>query len=562
MIRTRQGQTAAAAPEPAGDVYRKLAGRIEDRASALARHPVYGPFVRSGLVLGIAVGFETVLMRASRLPATAYEAPFFATAPLRVLAGSGMFGLLALGIGVILAVAAVVTRSTGPRWSDFEHVARMRWLIGALAAVLAWVFASYDYNYYFDQSHGLERALLIALVPLVVWRPVFTLVFLAVLFPIGLQFAQPIGGFSWAPASLPVRVLVLFSAWWLVRLVTKRVRSADVLFVLCCLIAAHYWVSGWEKLGLGWVEDDRIGFLVASTYANGWLGFLDPATIGSLVRRMLAMNVPMKAATLLIECGALFMLWRRATVRWFLVAAIGLHIAIFLLTGIGFWQWVIVDALVLLLFFRRTSPAVPIFTQPRFLLSLVLIGFGAIWFRPTPLAWLDARATYTYRFEAVGENGRTHPLPPAFFSPYDYQFTLGAFRYLVDAPRLPVTWGATNDRRVTAGLNEASSPDRILELEAELGRNDYDAERARTFERFVAAFVGTWQGHGGRDGWLAPLQAPASLWTFPRSDPALGGERIERVIVYEVLSFFDGARYVEIRKLPIREIPLDLVKPR
>jgi hypothetical protein len=34
------------------------------------------------------------------------------------------------------------------------------------------------------------------------------------------------------------------------------------------------------------------------------------------------------------------------------------------------------------------------------------------------------------------------------------------------------------------------------------------------------------------------------------------GARIERVVVYEVLSFFDGERYVEIRRTPVRTIPL------
>jgi hypothetical protein len=322
------------------------------------------------------------------------------------------------------------------------------------------------------------------------------------------------------------------------------------------MIAAHYWVSGWEKVRLGWPAGDRVGLLLASTYANGWLGFLEPTTIARLVDALLAVNAPAKVATLLVECGGLFVLWRQATVRWFLAAAIGLHGAIFALTGIAFWLWAVLDALVLILFFRRRHPAAPLFDRPHFLLSLLLIGGGAIWFRPVPLAWLDARATYTYRPEAVATGGRAHPLPPGFFAPYDYQFTLGAFRYLVDAPRLPITWGATRDRGLTAELNDARTPARILELEARYGRNDHDPDRARVFDAFVRRFVGSRHERGGRGRWSGVLQAPPTLWTFPRDAHVPAGARIERVVVYEVLSFFDGERYVEIRRTPVRTIPL------
>lgn len=550
-------RTPAASPDHAAPAVRLLARRGRDAPIALDRHPVYGPFLRSGLLLATAVGLEVLLMRASDLPAPAYEKGLFIIAQLRILATSGAPGLLALAAGALLLGAAIRSRSLGPRWSDLEPDAQLRWFIGMLVAFLAWVFASHDYNFYFDRSHWIERALVIALVPLVVWRPAFTLAFLAAVLPLGWQFFHPIDGFSWAPTSLPIRVLFLFAGWWLLRLVTKRVRTADFVFVLCCLIAAHYWVSGWEKLQLGWVANDRVGFLLTSTYANGWLAWLEPTTIGSVTRALDTMNMPMKAGTLLVECGALLMLSRRATVRGFLLAAIALHVAIFALTGIGFWLWIIVDLLVLIFFFGRRSPDAPIFTRPHFALSIVLISGASIWFRPMPLAWLDARATYTYRLEAISESGHVRRLPPAFFTPYDYQFTLGAFRYLVDAPRLSITWGATRDQRLAAALNAARTPDRILELESELGRNHYDAERAIRFHTFVRRFVGTWQRRGGRRRWLARLQAPATLWTFPRSDPVMHGERIQRVNVYEVLSFFDGRRYVEIRRTHVRTIALE-----
>jgi hypothetical protein len=551
----RRGPEPAAA-KPAGITrpgLRTAATRTRQRLDRSLDHPSFGLVARTGLLLMAALVPELLLMRITHLSEAAYEGSFLGLALLERLAAAGIPGLALLGgLAGVLAIAAWA-RSLGPGWSDFEHAARLRWLTVLLAGMLAWVYASLDYNFYFDRSHGFDRLLLIVLVPLIAWRPVFTPVFVIVLLTVIWQFTYPIGGFSWAVPIVPVRVLLLFTALWALRLITKQVRTTDFLFVLCCMIAANYWASGWEKLRLDWVAIDRIGYLLPSTYANGWLGFASPDTIAMITKAVIALNGPAKLATLLVECGALLILWRRTTVRTVLTAAIVLHAVIFLLTGIGFWQWSVLNALVILLFFGRQSPGFEIFTRPRLVLSLLLIGGSALWSRPVRLAWMDARATYTYRLEASGDRGGTHTLAPAFFAPYDYPFTLSGFRYLVDARRLPVTWGATNTV-VAKALNEALTAEHVVALEEQLGRNDYDPGRSEDFDRFVRRFVATWERRDGRGRWFAPIKAPATLWTFPRSDPVLGSERIVHVTVYEVLSFFDGERYTEIRRTPIRVI--------
>lgn len=75
--------------------------------------------------------------------------------------------------------------------------------------------------------------------------------------PLLRQFGYPIGGFSLATSVLPVRVLMLVGAFWLLRAVTRRGRTDDAVFVLCCIIAAHYWASGYAKLQLEWPPPTR-----------------------------------------------------------------------------------------------------------------------------------------------------------------------------------------------------------------------------------------------------------------------------------------------------------------
>jgi hypothetical protein len=518
--------------------------------------------VRVGALLALAVVAEMWLMRLTHLPQASYSRRILAAEVVAPLVSGKPFFLVTL-LGLLVATAAAArARSLGAGWQDFEHGGRLRALIVLVAAVLAWAYATYGYNFFLGQGHDLDRFLLLALVPLLAWRPVFVFAFLLVLLPILWQFGYPIGGFSWAAPMLLIRVLVLFGALWVVRTSMGRARTADFVFLLCCLIAAHYWVSGFGKLQLGWLARDRIGYLLPATYANGWLAFLEPDRIAELTRALLWLNGPAKLATLLIECGALFALWRRRTLRLFLVAWIGLHGAIFLATGIFFWKWMLLAAVVLLLFFGRRGPQLPIFTRAHFLLSLVLIGGGALWFRPQKLAWLDARVSYTYRIEAVGQSGRSYSLPPRFFAPYDYQFTLGNFRYLVAAPHLPITWGATYRRELADALQHSTTAEQVLALEAELGQNAFDPERSAGFDRFVQQFVGNWNRRQGAREWWGLVQAPPLLWTFSRGPLPSAADPLVRIVVYQVTSLFDDEHYREIRVRPVREIPLPAPEPR
>ena len=513
-------------------------------------------WARIGALVALTVGLERWVMRLTHLPAAAYEHPLiFWRLLLHLVSGEPQAALTLVAALAVLALAAR-HRSLGPGWRDFEHGERLRILIVCTAALLAWVFATYEFNFYFGRAHHADRLLLLVLLSLVWWRPVAAPLFATAVVLIAWQFAFPIEGWSWAAPILPIRVLLLFGVFWGMRLVTGRARTADFLFVLFCMVAAHYWVSGLGKLRLGWPARDTIAFLLPSTYANGWLGFLAPATIAAAARVLLALNVPMKLATLLVECGAPFALARRGVLRAFLVAAIVFHAGIFLLSGILFWSWMLLEAVLLVLYLRRGSPPLPIFGTRHFLLSVVLIGGGVLWFRPVRLSWLDARATYTYRMVAETEGGRSHTLGPIFFLPYDFQFTLNPFWYLVPEPRLSVTWGASGDPATAAALRRSSRPEQVLALETQIGRVRYNAERAAAFDAFMRRFVAGWNRHGQAWHWWTPWRAPPLLWTFPMRDADTGGDRIARVVVHEVLSMFDGERYVEIRDLPVRTIEI------
>jgi hypothetical protein len=529
----------------------KLLGRLEQ----IAREPFVRLTFRTGLLVALFVIIDRSLLLVSRLPATSYEGETItleAISHLLTRPTAAIAGLVLIAFVIAIAVRRRTLRS---RWSDFAYGNQLRILIAVVAFLLAWRSGTYEYNAYFDQFHLIDRILLPLVAILLIWRPVFVLPFLWILLPIMQQFNHPIGGYSWAEQILPVQILTLFSAVVLVSLIMGRQWSREFIFLSFCMLAAYFWVPGIGKLRLNWFLEDQVYLLLPATYANGWLGFLPTHTISSITQALAWVNIPMKIGTMIGEVGAIACLWSRASLRLFLLLWIGLHAGIVLMSGIFFWMWIILEAVVLLLFFRRDAPDLPIFTRAHFLLSILIIGGGAFLFNPEKLAWKDSPVSYTYLLEGVGTEGQTYRLPPRYFAPFEYQFTLSSFHYLTADPHLMIVWGATSSGRMADALAKSDGPEQVFEVEKALGTVSFDPRRAAVFDEFVRRIVAH---HNRRPGGLhrgRSLAAPPQLLTFPLYGPFVD-DRIERVNVYQVMSFFNDGEYQVIRKRLVREILL------
>jgi len=464
-----------------------------------------------------------------------------------------------LAVPVILVLWAGVVWRTGSfnlHWPGFERGWSFRLPVGVAIASITWWFSTYDYNLFFDQGHWIDRAALIVLAGLAIWRPVFTVPWILVAATIMNQFFYPIGGYSLAEQFQLVRVVELFVASMLIRLVIGRWRNADYLLALICLLAAGFLLPGVGKLRLGWhAIGAHVELNLFSAYGNGWLGGLSFDSIATFLRALRPLAWPMLIGTAIIELGVVFILWGRRTLILWLGLFVALHLGVMALTGIFFWRWIAFEVALLVFLLRdRLVSVLPIFTWAHALLATGLIVVSPLWAMPVNLAWLDSPVTYSYRFVATDANGTTALLPPQFFRPYDYQFSLGAFDYLSDdRPLFPHFWGDVSDRPILEEVYEASSAVEILELESKYGTVLFDEARAADLDRFVQTHVLIWNERGSPDlGWRL-LQAPAQLWTI-NPDSYTGDGPIESVAVWRVLLYWDGDEYQEIRTTQIRDI--------
>lgn len=512
---------------------------------------------RLGALLAAYILVERLLVRVTSLSEAAYGSPHPIVELIRSLFALEPMSLLTLALLGAGLLGGIRTRSLGPAWAAFDGGGALRAFIAVVACVLAWACGTYDYNLYFDQGHHGERLLLFAFAGLLIWRPVFVLPLVLVLLVVLRQFHLPIGGYSQAEQMLLARVLILFGVFHIAFWLRGKWPVGDFVFLMGCLVAGHYWVCGFGKLQLGWPLNDRVEYLLPATYANGWLGFLEPETIGRLAAGLALGSGPMKALTLAVECGALLCLWHLKLVRLILAAWIVFHAGVFLVSGICFWKWMLLNAALLFLFCRKDFAPIPIFTRGHFLLSIILIGTAGLWTAPVNLSWLDSRVAYTYRFEAVSPDGRTWTLSPRFFAPYDYQFTLGDFGYLAGQPQLGIVWGAIMDPSLARALERVTAPEQVRALETKRGRVALDPSRAAVFDHFIRRFAGNWNQRGSKGGWWRLVRAPRQLWTFARPPEIHEGQRIHQVLVYQVTSLFVGSRYREFRTTRVREIDVD-----
>lgn len=503
---------------------------------------------RVGSLLLAYVFLERGLRQTSHLSAYAYVEPTLIVGLVQRLS-ENLLPLLLFGILVITRFHML-----GRSWRALEHGAELRALIGLLVGIYAWTFGAYDYNFYFDQPHWLDRTLLIVCAVLTLWRPVFVFPFLAFTFTLIWQFDYPLAWqFSWTEIDLPLRALVLFCAAFLVNTATRDRRTDTFLFLLLCLVASAYWSPGIGKIELDWLTHPYLYFLLPAGYAHGWLGFIDANSIVTMTQWLAPFTVPMMLFTLVVELGALVALWRPSITLWWLSACIGLHVGILLVCGIAFWKWILLEVgLVLIWRNHRTAGHLPIYTRAQFLMSIVLIAGSGIWFKPVPLAWYDTPVTRTLRLEAVGASGITYVLPSQLFSQYADLLTFSNFGWLDPARHIPnQIWGVTMNKAIARALVEVKSFEQFDALEAERGHSEFDANRAELFDEFVRRFISTRPLRSP----TVSLQAPGHLWVWARPPVYADQEPIHRVQVYQVTWLYhDGA--IDSRRQMIREIAI------
>jgi hypothetical protein len=492
-----------------------------------------------------------VLFKFTKLPETAY----FSTSFLAELAMRWQ-GLLILG-----CVGWFVWSSWSKlRWTELDPSRTLQAFVGVIGGTLAWTFSVYDFNFYYGQSHLLERVLLVTLLLGSLWRPVLIAPFLALVYLITHQFDQPIAC-TWTDKRVLFDVLSLFVGFLLVRLWNPRnwptIKATDFFFLVICLQASNYFIPGLGKLLSGWPMIERLDNLFVASYLNGWLGFLNESDALGWAKLIAAWNPLMVWGSLLLELAGVFCLFNRRWCVVFLLACVGLHAMICLTTGILFWKWVVLDlSLAAVLAFASPTLTGELFSKSRFWMSIGIIAGSHFLFAPPWLAWYDTELNEQYHLEVLTTSGETFRVPRTLMVPYEVYFAQNKFHFLTRDKYVNGRYGTTSEWNVARRLDGQPSREMAEAVREELGAVEYSEQKIAAFDRFIQNYfknLNLARPHIVMPTFLQPPQHIYSVVSEPRY---AFQDNVELVRVIHERSLYQRDRIETLKRKVVREIAI------
>lgn len=196
-------------------------------------------------------------------------------------------------------------------------------------------------------------------------------------------------------------------------------RASLVFFLMAVAVhLANYFHSGLAKIVLDgglwfWVLNNPTEVLSLHAWTYGFLPTAHwPDLTRFVVERATEARPLINALTLSAQIGVIIALWRRAHLIALTLFYDLTHIAIFLVSGIFFWKWILLN-LVLVAALRRLRFA-RIGAPAALAMTALPIASPAL-FRVAKLGWYDTPAITGVRLYALDADGRRYEVPTNFF---------------------------------------------------------------------------------------------------------------------------------------------------
>lgn len=491
---------------------------------------------------------------------------------------------------VLLSIAAAGSfLATG---ADVPLGLPMRLLLAVLVFVLTWKHVTQDIDVVVSDSLWRERLLLLALGVVSWFLPFFLLPWLYLV----------LHSFSgWTHhGTLPARLVMMFLGAFAFVVAPSNalpeygiaqrpgVGEALLVLIVACHVS-HYVIPALGKMKLGrhplsWALENRLHAVSAGAYSWGWARFLPKSKAVAVLKALAPFDRPLQVVTLLLEFGAAFALFHRTAFYEIAFGLVGMHLVIFLTTGILFWEWILVDATLCETMHLLEPESVALVFSPESGLACLALVFlfparGKLW-RPVWLAWWDTPFTARIHWEVVGESGKSYGLYNDYLAPHERLFGRVHGYFLVAEPLVTYHLGQiypaaeSEHHKKSIAPFEAyraeelrdlvfasrGDPERLASIKARFGavRRDPAAERehVRYLRRFLRAV-----SRGDRKHVLPrPLRfltAPGGQYYYWGELPGYRGQEPARRLRFRYREeFFDGEDFRVIADRVVREVPL------
>ncbi|WP_143078290.1 hypothetical protein [Devosia psychrophila] len=223
---------------------------------------------------------------------------------------------------------------------------------------------------------------------------------------------------------------------------------------------ANYFWSAIEKLQLqggplSWVFENPTHNLLLAAYEGGHLPISQFGALPALAYQLsdhlfIALNIFILTTQLI---GVLAVWSRRGTIFLTIIYDIT-HIGIFILSGIFFWKWILLNFAII----AATRKSQPFVLPPitRFV-GVLMVLIAPMFFNIAKLGWYDTRSFTSITIAATLSDGSQHVLPTNFFGPNSVAFAQLPDSY-ISGHFGTGTYGATSDYRLFKNGNSCSLP--------------------------------------------------------------------------------------------------------
>lgn len=287
---------------------------------------------------------------------------------------------------------------------------------------------------------------------------------------------------------------------------TDAQSDAWMMYLLMAVHLSHYAVPGVAKLTLGtklwsWIVGNQTHLLLPAAYAWGWARFVPEQYLWPVSRVLARLAPACNAAVILLECGCLIAPFGAKSYALFCCAFVLFHLFIFVLSGICFWENIIINMLVAGYLVWWFDPPTATFFGIKgigIVAALILLFplRQTVW-KPHRLAWWETPLLNRIRLEVIGRSGTRYGLYNNVLCPREREFGRIPLRFCINEPILTGHLGQVEcERLCELVLATGGDAVAIQELKRTHGEFLYDAHAVERFTfEMKALFRSMDQGH-------------------------------------------------------------------
>jgi len=402
-----------------------------------------------------------------------------------------------------------------------------------------------DFNHFFGEWFLVDRLLLAGLTIICFYNPYFIPLYLLQLMILTGQLEFPnVIGYDHTHKSLVLPLLLIFYVFYMVKNWLKVNIDWEILIVLILsVLGSWYLQAGIAKIELNWVHENNLYNLFAASTDAGLFNQM-PVVKQFIASSLYNLNGVILWIGLIIE--VLFPLIILLSRKLGLIALTGFflfHLMVYIVSGIFFWQWIVLELCLLFFFFQNGNIVRNLFTKVNTTVLLSLLVFNLFFLKVTKLAWFDCGYINSFTFY-IDDGQIDHMLYPTFFAPYDVGFSKNRFAYLRDENVLVSTLGQCYESEIVKDVKKMLEIKDFTIIEASknnYGKNWYNEQSIEKFKNFIIRFIQNKIAYDPK--FISAIDAPVHIQLGENQQNYDIGELKTIYVVYEEKLILPNLKY-------------------